>query len=131
MVTFNQADTDKELILTLTEKQTLTGTFFFLIVFTHLVTKQVVTKIYSQGDEESQYPTRYNQFALNVATTFLNKPTGWWEYKAYEQPGGTNTNPALATTLLEVGKMYLKKTTAFEFDMQESATTFSISESNG
>lgn len=131
MVTFNQADTGKQLILTLREKQTLTGTFFFLIVFTHLVTKTVVTKIYSQGDEESQYPDRYNEFEMNVATTFSNKPTGWWEYKAYEQPLGVNTNPALATTLLEVGKMYLKKTTAFSFDTQESATTFSISDSNG
>ena len=131
MVTFQQADTDKELILTLTEKQALTDNFFFLIVFTHLVTKQVVTKIYSQGDEESQYPTRYNQFSLNVATTFLNKPTGWWQYKAYEQSSGVNTDPAAATTLLEVGKMYLNKPTAFEYDMQESATTFSISDSNG
>ena len=128
MLYFNQADTAANIIVTLNEKRTITDNVFYLFVFTHVTTRQTVTVIYSQGDDESSYQDRYNKFTIDVAEKFAGKARGFWEYRVYKQTSSTNTVPANAGDLLEVGKMRLMPTDEFEFYMQDSDTTFIISD---
>ncbi len=122
MIELNISQSDEKIIATLTELQTLDEPYY-LFIFSHVTTKQVVSKIYAQIDDESDYPSRYNQFGINTATVFLGMPVGEWHYEAYEQVSSSNTDPALATTLLERGKMLLK-TTELEYEMYNEATTY-------
>lgn len=79
MLEFKQDDTSAILIVTLTEKVTITNPYY-LFVFTHVLTKAVVSFIKSEAQDESDYPERYNQFTINPAVVFLNKPIGEWHY---------------------------------------------------
>jgi hypothetical protein len=123
MLELNTGQSGEKIIVTLTELQTLDEPYY-LFRFVHVVTKQVVSFIKGQIDDESDYPSRYNQFDVDTAVVFLNKPVGGWHYEAYEQPGAVNTDPALATTLLESGKMLLYAATAFEYEKYNEPVTF-------
>lgn len=113
----------EKVILTLDELKTLDNPYY-LFVFKHVETKQVVNFIRSQADDESQYQVRYNQFNVDSSTVFLGKATGEWRYSVYEQPGAVNTDPALATSLLEKGKMMLLPAGEFEMEMYNQSTSF-------
>lgn len=111
------------MILTLTEFVSL-PTPYYLFVFTHVETKNIVAFVKSEADDESDYPQRYNQFTIDAAVVFLDQPTGEWHYKVYEQASSTNTDPSLSGGLLEEGKLILDRATAFEYTQYESETSF-------
>jgi hypothetical protein len=123
MLQFKQNDTSAVMILTLTELASVSP-LYYLFVFTHVTTKEVVAFVKSEADDESEYPQRYNQFTINAATVFANKQPGEWHYKVYEQESSSNTDPAEAGSVLEYGKLILDRTTDFEFTMYDQAQTF-------
>jgi hypothetical protein len=112
---------DTEIILTLTEKVTLTDPYY-LFVFTHIETNEAVKFILSVADDNSEFQYRFNSFTIDVSDLF--DTVGFWEYKVYEQTSDTNEDESLTTTLLEQGKMKLLPATSFAFTEYETTTTF-------
>ena len=123
MLQFKQDDAAAVMILTLTELVSI-ATPYYLFVFTHVTTKEVVAFVKAEADDESLYPQRYNQFTINAATVFANKQPGEWHYKVYEQAGAVNINPALSGAVLEYGKLLLDRAVDFAYAQYDSATTF-------
>lgn len=74
--------------------------------------------------DTSAYKERFNQFSIVTNTYFQNSDSGEWEYFIYEQTSTTNTNPASATGLLEVGIMRLSESTTFSFTKYQTTNTF-------
>jgi hypothetical protein len=123
MLQFDQDNTTAEMILTLTEFVTLPAPYY-LFVFTHVETKNVVAFVKSEADDESDYPQRYNQFTIDAADVFEDQPTGEWHYKVYEQASAVNVDPDAAGGLLEEGKLILDRATAFEYSQYETTTSY-------
>lgn len=121
MIELVQGNISERIIVTLNEKKTLENPFY-LFVFTHSVTKGVVAFI--AGADQSLFPDRYNEFEINTAVKFLNKPTGEWLYEVYEQESDTNTNPANSTGLVENGKMRLRDSEEFEYTAYDQGVTY-------
>lgn len=105
MIHFTKS-TDSGIILTLTEKQTLTSPNY-LFWFKSRGTNQEVKFVVLNAADLSPHKDRYNEFSIPVNTHFGSSPEGDWEYKIYEQTSTTNLNPALAVGLLETGIMRL------------------------
>lgn len=105
MIHFTKS-TSSEIILTLTEKQTLT-TPNYLFWFKSRGTNQEVKFVILNAADTSLFKDRFNKFTIVVNTYFGSSPEGDWEYKIYEQTSTTNLNPDLATSLLETGIMRL------------------------
>lgn len=122
MILLNIGQASEKITVTLNEKRTLTNPYY-LFVFTHILTKTVVNKIYNYLDDLSAYQDRYNQFDISTVTVFASKPIGQWRYDVYEQTSSTNTN-VTGLTQLENGIMMLKPATAFAFKEYNEATTF-------
>lgn len=125
MLQFKQDDTAAVMILTLTELVTI-NTPFYLFVFTHVTTKDVVAFVKAEADDESDYPDRYNQFTIDASVVFAGKQIGEWHYKIYEQSNADNLDPDNATGLLEEGKLLLDRATAFEYDMYNQSTNYKV-----
>lgn len=123
MLEFKQDDTAAVMILTLTELVTLSPVYY-LFIFTHVTTKEIVAFVKSTAQEESLFPSRYNQFTINAATVFNGKQPGEWHYKVYEQSSAVNTDPALAGEVIEFGKLYLDRATDFDYDKYNTATSY-------
>jgi len=94
------------IILTLTEKQTLTSPNY-LFWFKSRGTNQIVTFVVLNAADLSPHKERYNEFDIDVNDYFEDSPEGDWEYKIYEQTSTSNTDPDLATGLVEDGIMRL------------------------
>lgn len=99
-------NSSSEIVLTLNEKQTLV-TPNYLFWFKSRGTNQEVAFVVLNADDTSPYKYRYNEFTIEVNDYFENSPEGDWEYRIYEQASTSNTDPALAANLLEVGIMRL------------------------
>lgn len=125
MLQFAINDTSVELILTLTEKVTL-STPYYLFVFTHVTTKDQVKFIKAVADDESTHQSRYNAFTINPAVIFLDKQPGQWHYKIYEQESAVNTDVSATGDELEDGKLILTAATAFEYTKYHSATSYNV-----
>lgn len=123
MLQFDQDNTAAELILTLTEFVTIHAPYY-LFVFTNVTTKDVVTMIKSEADDESDYPNRYNKFTINASTVFVGQQSGEWHYKVYQQNSPTNINPDSAEGILEYGKLILDRATQFSYTMYNQTQTF-------
>jgi hypothetical protein len=123
MLQFKQDDTTAEIILTLTEFVTMV-TPYYLFLFTHVETKNIVAFVKSEADDESDYPIRYNQFTIDATDVFEDQPTGEWHYKVYEQESSTNIDPDLAGNLLEDGKLILDRSTEFAYSQYNSNTSY-------
>lgn len=123
MIELVQGAASDEVIVTLNEKATL-ATPYYLFVFTHATTKEVVSFVRSYETDLSDTPTRYNRFDINTGLYFLNKPSGEWLYEVYEQGSNTNTDPDLATGLLENGKMNLRDSEEFTYTEYNQAVTY-------
>ena len=123
MLEFKQDDTAAVMILTLTELVTLSPVYY-LFVFNHVTTKEVVAFVKATADEESLFPIRYNQFTIDASVIFDGKQPGEWHYKVYEQSSAVNTSPAAAGGVIEFGKLYLDRATDFDYDKYNTATTF-------
>jgi len=114
-----------EIILTLKEKQTLTSPNY-LFVFTHRGSNVEVKFVLLNATDTSTHKDRFNQFSLVTNTYFANYDSGEWEYEIYEQTSTSNTNPALATGLLETGIMRLNEATSFSFTKYQTSNTFIV-----
>lgn len=109
----------KNIIVTLTEKTTLVNPYY-LFLFVHVTTKTEVAIIRNSGDDLSDYPLRFNEFAIDE-TVFPHE--GQWLYYVYEQESSTNTN---ATGLLEVenGKLNLLPANPFTYIKYQPTTGY-------
>lgn len=123
MLQFKQDDTAAAMILTLTELVSLAAPYY-LFVFTHVTTKEVVAFVKSEADDESDYPQRYNQFTINAAVVFADKQPGEWHYVIHEQASAVNVDPDAAGAILEYGKLYLDRATEFAYTQYETATSY-------
>lgn len=112
-----------QIVLTLTEKQTLAAPNY-LFRFVHRSTNVEVKFVLLNAADTSAYKERFNQFSIVTNTYFQNSDSGEWEYFIYEQTSTTNTNPASATGLLEVGIMRLSESTTFSFTKYQTTNTF-------
>ena len=108
--------TTNNVALTLTEKCTLTSPYY-LFVFQSDETRNLYKFI---AADTSTHPDRYNLFAI-VETDSSPDPldgeielpiVGFYKYKIYEQTSSTNLDPALATGIVEVGKVQVIDTPA-------------------
>jgi hypothetical protein len=113
---------DKDIIVTLTELKTLNEPYY-LFVFTHITTKEVVTFIKSESDDLSDFTDRFNKFSV-PSTVFEDKPVGQYEYQVYEQESDSNTDPDNTTSLIEVGKAELKTDSPFTITEYSPETTY-------
>jgi hypothetical protein len=120
------------LILTLTEKVTLTSPYF-LFRFINDVTNQEKAFISSDLSTQTQ---RYNKFLItettgtNILTSgvITLSPTGYWHYEVYEQTSSTNTDYIQATNRIpiETGKARVVGTEASVQRYDSQSKTFVV-----
>src|SRR5262245_22378752 len=125
MLELRKGQVNEKIVVTLTELITLAEPNF-LFVFTQTTTKEKVSFVKLNSDDESDFPSRYNQFDINTNTLFGSVMHGQWNYEVYEQESETNLDPELATGIVEQGKMILYSATEFEFTQHNQATTFKV-----
>jgi len=106
MITINKASVNT-VVLTLTEKVTLSAPYYFLFSFTSQTTFDTVNFI---AADTSLFTDRYNEFSITETTNpnLLNSqcelnPKGFWNYKIYAQSSSTNLVPEDANELIEEG----------------------------
>lgn len=123
MLTLNIGQAAEKIVVTLDELKTIDDPYY-LFVFTNVTTKEVVSIIKNYTDDESSFPYRYNQFELATSTLFADKQVGQWIYEVYQQSSSSNTDPDASQGLVESGKMLLKPSTEFEYDIYNEPTTY-------
>lgn len=121
MLTLQKGNTTDNIVLTLTEKVTITNPYY-LFVFTHATTKQEIKFIKSYSDDLSAYPARYNEFT--IATTLFTT-VGKYVYHVYEQSSSTNTDPT-GLNLLENGQAVLLDVAQDVFTEYSPTTSFKV-----
>lgn len=122
MIILTKGQASEVITVTLNEKRTLT-TGYYLFVFTHFTTQDVINKIYNFTDDNSSYQSRFNEFDMPTDALFGSSPIGQWLYHVYEQASSTNTNVA-GLTMVEQGVMVLNPVTEFEREEYNGTTTF-------
>lgn len=107
MILINKNTTNK-VILTLSEKTTLTNAVYLFEV-TNDMSNSVKCFI---AEDISTNKLRYNEFDFieNVTEDLLNgtfslELSGFYKYNVYEQSSTTNLNPLLALNLIDKGKL--------------------------
>ena len=113
----------QNIILTLTEKQTLTSPNY-LFVFENRSTNTEVKFVKLNNTDISGYKERYNEFSIVVNDYFDCSLNGQYSYSIYEQASTTNKNPT-GLNLLESGIMELSGTT-MSYTEYETTSTFTI-----
>ncbi len=113
----------QNIILTLTEKQTLTNPNY-LFVFENRSTNTDVKFVKLNNTDISAYKERYNEFTIVVNSYFNTSLNGQYTYSVYEQASTSNLNPT-GLNLLETGIMELAGTT-ISFTEYETTSTFTI-----
>lgn len=113
--------TSGSIIVTLNELKTIDAPYY-LFVFEHTSTRDTVKLIKNSTEDESEYPERYNEFAID-ASVFTDYQDGEWHYTIYEQSSSTNLDPALASEV-ENGKLKLNPATEFEYTTYNQAQTY-------
>jgi hypothetical protein len=113
----------QNIILTLTEKQTLTSPNY-LFVFENRSTNTDIKFVRLNNADISAYKERYNEFSIVVNSFFNTALNGQYTYSVYEQASPSNTNPT-GLNLLETGIMELEGTT-ISFTEYETTSTFTI-----
>lgn len=101
--------TNSNIVVTLNDSKSI-ATPYYLFVFTNITTNDIVKSIYPSGADLSDYPERFNEFAIDVITLFANKPFGQWYYDVYEQASSTNLD-ITGLNMVECGKMKLNPST--------------------
>jgi hypothetical protein len=124
MIYLRKGHTD-EIIVTLTEKQTLSAPNY-LFYFKQRSSNDLVKFVLLNAADISAHKERYNKFSINGVTHFASELAGEWEYMIYEQTSTTNLDPALATSLLETGIMRLSDTDSFNFTEYSTNNTFIV-----
>ena len=113
----------QNIILTLTEKQTLTNPNY-LFVFENRSTNTDVKFVKINNTDISGYKERFNKFSIVVNSHFNTSLNGQYTYSVYEQASTSNLNPT-GLNLLETGIMELSGTT-ISFTEYETTSTFTI-----
>lgn len=124
MLLLNRENTADRIVVTLTEKVTVTDPIY-LFIFTHVTTKSKVSFTKVSGQDTSTAKERYNEFTVDTSVLFADENTGQWQYEVYQTD---DTDPDQSTTgkvLLENGKMELRaETNPTTFTGYSTATTF-------
>jgi hypothetical protein len=113
----------ENIILTLTEKQTLTSPNY-LFIFENRSTNTEIKFVKLNNTDISPYKERYNEFTIVVNSFFNTALNGQYTYTIYEQASTSNLNPT-GLNLLESGIMELSGTT-ISFTEYETTSTFTI-----
>ena len=95
------------LILTLTEKTTLTSPYY-LVKMVSRSSRGV--KRFILAADQSSFTDRFNKFTLTETSgteiltsgTVTLQPTGWWEYDIYEQLSSTNLDETLSDNKIAI-----------------------------
>ncbi len=103
-------DTTNNIVVTLTEKTTLTGNTYYLFVLENDVTKD---KTYFINDDLSTNEYRYNQFQLTLTGgtttptggTISNLSKGNYNYTVYSQNDRSNLDPTNSYEVVERGRL--------------------------
>ena len=126
MIIINK-NTSNTLLLTLTEKATLTS-HNFLFNFVSQGSKREYNVICS---DISTATTRYNKFILvenltqNLTGGTINLiDSGWYNYKVYEQSSATNLTPGNAIGIVEEGLALISATTQVNITSNTGGITF-------
>ena len=114
--------TNTDTYITLTELTTLTSPYY-LFVFENISTKVQYKVIVNSASDLSEYPERYNRFAIDTATLFTSAQVGQYSYNVYEQTSSTNTDPT-GLNQVECGKMLLQPATTLTKQGYEPETTY-------
>ncbi len=120
MLHLTKGQTDN-IVVTLTEKATLTNPNW-LFIFESRLTNETISFVVLGSADLSAYKDRFNSFNIVTNTYFGSKTSGEYTYTIYEQASSSNTNPALATGIVEVGQMNLKDATDFAFTSYANTT---------
>jgi hypothetical protein len=132
-------DSINNVVVTLTQKVTLTGlTTYFLFNF---ISDDTKLNKYFTATDISPNTCRYNQFEITVTggTENLTGGTidlelnGYYHYEIFQQDSPTNLDPALASGIVENGKMYLSGTTSpntISYTGNSENNTYTAYESN-
>jgi hypothetical protein len=120
MLQLVQNDSDGRLIVTLNELVTLPAPYFYF-EFTHAETRQVVAVPVDPATDESQWPSRFNQFPIDVPFYFNGYPAGEWLYRVYER---SNLDSPVGQNLIESGKMSLESAQAFIYPGYSPETSY-------
>jgi hypothetical protein len=122
-------NTTNTVVLTLTEKVTISAPYYFLFSFTSQDTNN--TKNFIASDTSS-YPDRYNQFSVqevnsgseNLTSGIVNlQPAGFWNYKIYAQSSSSNLVPASANELVEEGIVRVIDNDVLSFNEYDGQST--------
>jgi len=125
MLEFKQSDTAATIILTLTELVTIPAPFY-LFVFNHVNTSDVVSFVLNSTADLSLFQKRYNQFLINPSVLFAGHEPGQWNYNIYQQASAVNTDTALTQGILESGQMILDRTTDFDYAKYTAVTNYKV-----
>jgi hypothetical protein len=123
MLQFKQNDTSATIILTLTELVTIPNAYY-LFVFTHVTTKDVVSFVLGQTDDQSAFEFRYNSFIINPSVLFAGYDPGEWRYRVYQQTSPTNINTSLTNGVIEYGRLILDRATDFAYSNYDTTTNY-------
>lgn len=125
MIYLTKMQTSDEIIVTLTEKQTLAAPNY-LFIFINRTDNTEAKFIKLNNQDISTHKERYNKFVIDTKHEFDNKLAGEWTYYIYETTHTNNLNPAQATSLLETGILRLNDNSIFEFTEYETNNTFKV-----
>jgi hypothetical protein len=124
MIKFTKGNTE-QVYVTLTEKQTITSANF-LFVFESRSTNEKVKFVLLGSADQSQYKSRFNQFAVVVNTYFADYDEGWYKYTVYEQASTTNVIEASAGAIVETGLMFLSDGQDVTTTKYNNPTTYKV-----
>lgn len=120
MMVLIQGDHAARIVVTLTELVTLSDPFFFF-EFTHTGTRSVIGFPIDPNTDQSQWPSRFNQFVIDSDFYFAGQPRGEWLYRIYERQ---NADSAVGQNLLESGKMRLEPAADFNYVKYSPETSY-------
>ena len=112
MMLLNKNSTSK-VVLTLTENVTITAPAYFLF---EIISDDSYNSVFFTAEDVSTNACRYNEFNITL-TNGTQDPTiglidlelnGYYKYNVYQQSSQFNLNPALASGIIERGKVYVK-----------------------
>jgi len=128
MIVLNDNSTSK-IVLTLSEKVTLTSPVYFLFEVISDDTKEVVL---FTAEDVSSNTCRYNEFDITLTNGAIDNTiglinlslNGYYKYNVYQQADELNLDLSLTSGLLETGKMYVKG------DLKPSRTVYDNNDNN-
>lgn len=130
MIVINKASANT-IVVTVTEKVTLTAPYYFLFVFTNDLSKEDKVCISANTSTATE---RYDKFVITEQSATPNNligqitltNTGFWKYKIYAQSSSTNIDPDDADELVEVGKCRVEGTQTTDIIYEGQQSTYNV-----